>query len=375
MSRSIDATAALVTDTGWIVSAGYDAVFFFGAGLIATAVGVLVLLSPSLLVPLLWLWMLVLEGPHLLATFQRTYLDATSRQQQGALLMGSLAWFAVPFALVGAYEVTGQALFLDVLLLAAALWSYHHGVRQHYGLMAIYEAKAGAPPRLWRFDQVLLTGLLWLMLGWSVVALDANRTLYGFSADLAPTLHTLSAALGLVVLAGIVGFAGSMLYRRRRALSLKPVAFALVGVLAVSVFSATAVGLREPLYPAAPGASPEQLLLGVTLVGGIVHGVQYLGITFATTRRRYDVGDRTLAARLARAPLLTWALMIVVSVGYVLLDAGRAAHPGIDLVAPDSTTARLCLAGYWGLFFHHYYLDQRIWRVRGDVRLRQELGL
>jgi hypothetical protein len=68
-------------------------------------------------------------------------------------------------------------------------------------------------------------------------------------------------------------------------------------------------------------------------------------------------------------------VFVVVSVGYVLLDAAKATHPGIELVEPGSGAAGVFLALYWGLFFHHYYLDQRIWRVRGDGALRRELGL
>mgnify|MGYP001573095527 CR=1 FL=1 len=39
-----------------------------------------------------------------------------------------------------------------------------------------------------------------------------------------------------------------------------------------------------------------------------------------------------------------------------------------------SDAARLFMAFYWGIFFHHYYLDQKIWRFQADGALRRELG-
>ena len=44
-------------------------------------------------------------------------------------------------------------------------------------------------------------------------------------------------------------------------------------------------------------------------------------------------------------------------------------------LAPGSTAAQVFLALYWGLFLHHYWLDQKIWRPSTDARLRTELGL
>jgi hypothetical protein len=42
-------------------------------------------------------------------------------------------------------------------------------------------------------------------------------------------------------------------------------------------------------------------------------------------------------------------------------------------VTPSANQIGLCL--WWGLALHHYWLDQRIWRVRADAPLRRSLGL
>lgn len=70
---------------------------------------------------------------------------------------------------------------------------------------------------------------------------------------------------------------------------------------------------------------------GSGLVGVTVHGLQYIGSVIATERRRSITGD--------------------------------------------SNWAQIFLAIYWGLFCHHFWLDQKIWRPSLDSRLRKEPGL
>ena len=36
---------------------------------------------------------------------------------------------------------------------------------------------------------------------------------------------------------------------------------------------------------------------------------------------------------------------------------------------PETSLAQFYLAMYWGLFFHHYWLDQKIWKPSRDVQL------
>ncbi|WP_428268324.1 hypothetical protein [Haliangium sp.] len=365
--------------SGWIASPGFDLAFFYGGSVLAAAAGVVTLVRPELLIPLLWLWMLLIEGPHLFATFSRTYLDAGERRARGRLLWGSLLWFAPPLALWAAAELTGVRAISDGLLLFAALWAYHHGIRQHYGILAIYEAHARTPRFLWWLDKWALMGVLWVLYGLSLFILPVNERMWpelaapGLAWPRALAEGVLWVALSALVLALV----GGALWRAHKKLSLRPALFALGPVVALGGFQIFIIGVREPVYAAA--VNPEQLLLSVTLVAGIVHGVQYLGIVIATNRRRYRrsdrADDRSLAARLGRAPALAYALAVVASVSYVLLDAGRAVHPGVDLVTADSSAAGFFMALYIGLFFHHYYLDQRIWHVRSDRRLRFELGL
>ena len=86
-----------------------------------------------------------------------------------------------------------------------------------------------------------------------------------------------------------------------------------------------------------------------------------------------------VAAGLALIALLPAGAGAALSVGallYVAINAIRDGVPGVPLfLEPGSDGARLGLGVYWGVFFHHYYLDQHIWRPSGDPALRVELGL
>ena len=142
-----------------------------------------------------------------------------------------------------------------------------------------------------------------------------------------------------------------------------------LGALAFAYF---VLGHFEPLYPNA--SDPEQFFLAVTLAVGLLHSVQYLAIVFVVNQRRHAVGE-TWVARMSRQPGRFYLFFVVGSLLYVALLASRGNSPGFNLFALNSDAARLFLALYWGVFFHHYYLDQKLWRPHLDPQLRFELGL
>ena len=73
----------------WILGRRFDLAFFFGASVLAAAAGVLVLAVPSLVVPAWWAFTVLVDGPHLAATWTRTYMDADERRRRRALLTWS----------------------------------------------------------------------------------------------------------------------------------------------------------------------------------------------------------------------------------------------------------------------------------------------
>lgn len=358
------------TGRAWIGGPLFDLCFFFGSAAVALAAGLLMLAVPAAVLPVWFAWIWLFEGPHLFATWQRTYFDAEFRRQQPRLLINSLGWLLPgPVCLLLAYVLQQPEIFL-AFVGVAALWAFHHTVRQYHGLLSIYQRLGGAAERDRRLDRILLHGVLWGAFAWFQLAHPANRVLWHRPAQPGLIDQAVIAALSLALVVALVGWVGLLIQRWRQARPLKPGVFALVVAVGTTLFSMVVVGLREPLFVGA--TTVEEVFLAATAVSGLLHGIHYLGIVIATSRRRAVGPAARWTAHFNRAPVQAYLLMVVLSLLYVGLSLLRGAPLGL---APDSFTAQVFLALYWGVFLHHFWLDQKIWRPSSDARLRTELGL
>jgi hypothetical protein len=327
----------------WVGSRGHDLFFFYlGSTGMAVAAGLLAIAAPALVVPL-WLgWLALVDGPHLAATYTRTYLDPRMRREHPRLLVGSLLWFLpAPLALAAGRQV------FDLVLLGATIWAFHHAVRQHHGVLSILQRHARADVRRRRADTLFLQLTLWVLFVMFLALHPWNRKLVGISVETPGWLVPL--ALG-VAGAAIVAYAIWVLARGG---DLRPGLFVLGPAVGVTAFGLGLVGAYEPLVPGV--VDPEQAFLAVAFVTGTVHGVQYLGVVTAANRRR----------GLARG----WILLglAVACALYLVLNLVR--------MPATTTNARVFLAVYWGFFFHHYFLDAKIWHPGRDRQVAADLGL
>src|SRR5829696_553264 len=129
-----EAAPARVVSARWLISARDDLVWFIGS--VATSYALFALYVGGLvpLVPMVAAWAILIDAPHVFATFSRTYFDREERRTRSRLLWWSLLFFAAGplFVLAG----LGFAFFF-----VAALWAYYHLVKQHYGFMVLYKKK------------------------------------------------------------------------------------------------------------------------------------------------------------------------------------------------------------------------------------------
>jgi hypothetical protein len=366
-------TQAEETDIGWIGGKRFDLVFFFGCALIAAAVGAIALAVPAIVVPLFWAFLLFVEGPHLVATWARTYFDASERRRRARLLIGSLAWLLPGIvALIAAHAFHSRGP-IDLFLLFATLWSFHHAIRQFYGVLAIYHHHAKSDLTARKYDRYLLHGSLWTAFGLFSLGHPHNRALFGLPREFPVWLST--TAIGLLVTLGIVivayGFVRRLRFPKE---NIRPLLFLLGPAIGLECYAMFVVGVFEPLVPRPE--DPEQAFFTTTVVGGIVHGMNYMGIISIVGLRRYrETKDGSFAAFLGRRPFVAYLFFVFVSLGYLALNAARGVLPGVVVFERQTLLADFCLVMYWGIFFHHYYLDQHIWHVRSDENLRFELGL
>src|SRR6267142_3221764 len=120
----------------WIISARDDLVWLIGSVLSSYLLLILYVKGILPLVPMVALWAILIDAPHVFGTFSRTYFDRTERRNRSRLLWGSLLFFAVGPVMV--YAGAGFVFFF-----VSALWAYYHLVKQHYGFMVLYKKKNG----------------------------------------------------------------------------------------------------------------------------------------------------------------------------------------------------------------------------------------
>src|SRR6059058_4105262 len=131
-----DAEASRAVSLRWIINAREDLVWFIGSVTASYALYALYVGGVVPLIPMVVAWAVLVDAPHVFATFSRTYFDREERRARGRLLWWSLLFFAV-----GPLAVLAGVGF--VFFFVAALWAYYHLVKQHYGFMVLYKKKNG----------------------------------------------------------------------------------------------------------------------------------------------------------------------------------------------------------------------------------------
>lgn len=373
--NAISLTSAVPLRATWLVDRRHDLLSTLGGlGSSLVLLGLHVWGGISGLV-LWWAWILALDGPHIFATLSRTYLDRRERETRRRLLLGSLGWFALGPAMFGVSVAVGQRLPFDLFLAFTNIWAYWHVVRQHYGLMSLYQRKnADTHPLDRRIDSfTLYVGLLAPFVAFACTHPAARRML-GLGAEPGPEALVAQAAWA-VTLAVVALFAARQVQRWRAGLGVNGPKVLLL---------ASAIGLSALLFSPPVVGRVEFLMVAVVVTA--FHNVQYHGIVWFYHRNRYHAPgvDRAafgLAPRVSQRFLIYAACGVAFTLLYRGLGCGFGAFPGCGafdgqvLFAGGLALKDLMHGFIWGFALHHYYLDQKIWRVSRDTGLNRDLKL
>ena len=322
--------------SNWIISRRDDLLWFIGsAGIGYLALGLLAAGFP--LSPIYLVWLIGIDGPHVIATVTRTYLDKQERARLGWLL-----WIIIPFALAGPAMVSfGQA---SLFYLFAVCWQHYHIAKQHYGLMMLWKAKNKDRADL-KLDRwfLLASTILPLVLFVAATRLPHWRTVFW------PVI----AAYALFTAAYVARQAQQL----RAGVPLNAPKLMLLAVL---------VPLQWLAFLHASSYGPEGILrAAITL--GLFHSFQYHRLLWFHNRNRYQsqaaVEKHGLAAFFAR------------DVGYYILVALVLNFITSVLPVAFLPPTEWLKAALWAFPFTHYVLDSKIWRVRGDKELSATLRL
>jgi hypothetical protein len=342
----------------WIIGARDDLVWFIGSVVSSYALLFLYVNGIVPLLPMVALWAILIDAPHVFGTFSRTYFDRTERKNRARLLWGSLLFFAI-----GPVLVLAGAGF--VFLFVAALWAYYHLVKQHYGFMVLYKKKNGD---LARVDNLLDRLLLIFAFNYPFVEFIARDP--EAMARVPEALRGGVSGFSKLLLAGTVLLFVVWVGRQvQRVLMGEPLNVPKYLLLAAAIPMHWIV-LLTPM-PHKP--------IAIVAILTIYHNFQYHRlIWFHNKKYTKDTREKYGAAELISRRLLFYiAFGILFGViyqgprqvlGYLGLQNAAAG-------TEQPLVIQLGISFLWGYAFIHYYLDSKIWRVRRDPSVGKALNM
>ena len=381
MATSVDVierTEPRAISVRWIISARDDLVWLIGS--VASSYLLLVLYVKGILplVPMVALWAILIDAPHVFGTFSRTYFDRTERHNRPRLLWGSLLFFAI-----GPLMVYAGASLLFFFL--AALWAYYHLVKQHYGFMVLYKKKNNdlAP-----VDNALDRLLLLFAFNYPFVAFIAQdpEAMKRVPAALQSGVN----GLAMVLLAGTIVLTIAWLGRQIQRV-------------------VTGEALDVPKYLLLAAATPMHWIvlltpmphkpIAIVAILTIYHNLQYHRLIWFHNRKYAQTGSRSGRGssptvregsssnatnprqKYGAAELISRRLLYYIAFGILfgLIYQGPRQFLGyISLKNGEGTQSfatQLGISFLWGYAFIHYYLDSKIWRVRRDPSVGKALNM
>jgi hypothetical protein len=351
---------------GWIINKRDDLIWFIGSVVTSYAflAANLVLVKLGLSVMIMtWIWALGFDGPHVFGTISRTYADSEERRKRARLYYGTLSLFLLgpAFVLAGQARLLGTEVWGPAFFFFASLWAYYHLVKQHYGFMILYKKKNAD---LAEMDNLIdrafiLLGMTYPFVRFLTHSYAAKERLGGMGLSTqSESVWWFEALVFSAFIISLILFVG----RQAQRLYLKqPINVPKLLLLGAAVpMHWIVLRLLEPVQPPAAAA----LAAVATLT--IYHNIQYHRIIWFHNHNKYGRdGERRYGA----ASVISKNVWSYIGFG---LAFGMLYHiPHYTLVQPDS----FWMAFIWGGAFTHYYLDSKIWRVRRDAQLNENLKM
>ncbi|MBC8030802.1 MAG: hypothetical protein H7Z16_11875 [Pyrinomonadaceae bacterium] len=398
---------ARVISLRWIISARDDLIWFIGS--VASSYGLLILYVAGLLplVPMVALWAILIDAPHVFGTFSRTYFDRTERHNRGRLLWGSLLFFAVGPIMV----LAGAGL---IFFFFAALWAYYHLVKQHYGFMVLYKKKNNdlAP-----VDNALDRLLLLFAFNYPFVAFIAGdpEAMARVPVALQSGVTTLATMLLACTIILAVAWVGRQIQRAATGEPLdvpkylllaaaipmhwivlltpmphKPIAIVAILTIYHNLQYHRLIWFHNKKYTAGSAAGSASILPATTRRSLVEADEASFRCSSPTVREGVSAdssarSDREspLRAKYGAAEFISRRLLFYIAFGILfgLIYQGPRQFLGYTSLRNDiggaahSMATQLGISFLWGYAFIHYYLDSKIWRVRRDPSVSKALNM
>ena len=337
----------------WIISARDDVIWFIGSVVSSYLLLFLYVRGIVPLLPMVAVWAIVIDAPHVFGTFSRTYFDRTERHNRARLLWGSLLFFAIGPVLV-------LAGFGFVFLFVAALWAYYHLVKQHYGFMVLYKKKNGD---LARVDNVLDRVLLLFAFNYPFVEFIARDP--EAMARVPALLRSGVSGFAKLLLAGtILSFVVWLGRQIQRAIVGEPLDVPKYLLLAAAIPMHWIVLLTPMPH------KPIAIVAILTIYPNFKYHrlIWFHNQKYANAREKYGAAE-----------VISRRLLFYIAFGIlfgIIYQGPRQILGYLGLQNPSQSFAvQLGISFLWGYAFIHYYLDSKIWRVRRDPSVGKALNM
>src|SRR5437763_2447140 len=350
-TTQVAAAPARVLSLRWLISARDDLVWFIGS--VATSYLLFALYVTGLvpLLPLVLVWAVLIDAPHVFGTFSRTYFDRTERRARARLLWGSLAFFAIGPVMV----LVGLGL---VFFFLAALWAYYHLVKQHYGFMVLYKKKNND---LARTDNFLDRTFLLLAFTYPFVAFVARDP--SAMQRVPAQLHFIINALEVSLLVATIAFGAAWLARQiQRAVQGQSLNVPKYLLLAAAI----------PMHWVVLLTPMPNKTIAIVAILTIYKNLQYHRLIWFHNKKYRGAESRE---RHGAAELISRRLLYYVAFGVLFGLWYQLPRRLVELHTGKTLFTNVLAAFFWGYAFIHYHLDAHIWRVRRDPSVGKALRM
>ena len=345
------ASAAARAGDQFLLNQIADVDFVLGGGAILSVLFYLLWRTDTGFLLAATLFAVLSDMPHVLHSSARVWLDPSERELHGRHYLISLAVVA---AVVAGLAFSGHLL---LLLLIWIFWQFFHVMKQHYGMINIYAAKAG-----YRAGRTMVKYSLFAAcfapfyyrlhegMQFSDYVIFGNRL--PFSNLALPSIPTpyftvivVYCIAGICVAAYV--FEQIRLYAQNRDPLPRPAQFTYL--LAVASYNASYL-LVSDLY-------------ALILIAATVHSLQYHVICLARNRGR----AAEQASAVQRRPLQRLLEPQFVPAYFAILFVAGAVLANLELVLVGIVPLTVVL--------HHFYLDSFLWTSKRNAGLAAQLGL
>lgn len=342
-------TAPTQQPVGWIYNAQFDLLFIVGISLLALVSGAIVVVEPSLFVPILLMDLWLLGYHHVISTYTRLCFDNKSIRENRFFLFG------LPPLVFGSVFVLAYSFGFWIIATIYLYWQWFHYTRQSWGVQQAYRGKSGGCVRE---NQWLVKSMFYLLPLWGILHRSAQQP----EEFIGMEIWVIPVPLLLVDIVAVAAVATILAWTWQRVQSFRKghgaPAHTLYMVSHIVIFYVGYIFI-------------EDITFG-WLVINIWHNAQYVLFVWMYNNRKFRDGitdESPLLSRLAQSGNWIYYFgfcFLVTTVVYVLINKFT---DQVELIAVP-----LALVVYQTINFHHYIVDSFIWKLKKPA-IKKDLGL